>query len=196
MSPRLSFGLLCALVLLVTTGCRSTPVTKDYSRPLPEGVPALVKVPSELFPDVRSLHRYADSAIEAIDESLDYFSKPSSKTHFPYRTDDRMIEHEDQVVGLETLRVLLEDCRSGDEFEQRLYQEFDVYRSAGWDGVSGEVLFTAYYTPIFRGSLRQDSTYRYPLYRRPTDLVTDKDGTPRGRRRSDGTLAKHMDRGS
>ncbi len=42
--------------------------------------------------------------------------------------------------------------------------------STRWLRVGAErVLFTAYHTPTVRGALRSDATYRYPLYRRPSD---------------------------
>lgn len=34
------------------------------------------------------------------------------------------------------------------------------------------VLFTGYYVPTLNGALRPDARFRYPLYRRPADLVT------------------------
>jgi peptidoglycan lytic transglycosylase A len=33
----------------------------------------------------------------------------------------------------------------------------------------GRVMFTAYHTPTVRGSLQRDTTYRWPLYKRPRD---------------------------
>ncbi|MCA1665557.1 MAG: MltA domain-containing protein, partial [Myxococcales bacterium] len=42
--------------------------------------------------------------------------------------------------------------------------------SMKWMHVGADrVLFTAYHTPTVRGSLRSDSIYRYPIYRRPKD---------------------------
>ncbi|MEM9791184.1 MAG: MltA domain-containing protein, partial [Planctomycetota bacterium] len=56
--------------------------------------------------------------------------------------------------------------------EQRLEQDFDVWQTVGWDG-SGDVLFTAYHSPIFDASLTPTPRFRYPIYTRPADLVTD-----------------------
>ena len=47
---------------------------------------------------------------------------------------------------------------------------FRPYRTSGRDG--GEGLFTGYYEPQLRGSRKPDKTYRFPLYRRPPDLVS------------------------
>ena len=44
-------------------------------------------------------------------------------------------------------------------------REFDLYRA------TTPVLFTAYHEPELQGSFIRTERYRYPLYRRPTDLV-------------------------
>ncbi len=46
-----------------------------------------------------------------------------------------------------------------------LARDFAVYR------VTAPVLFTGYYEPVLNGSLVRTARYRYPLYRRPDDLV-------------------------
>ncbi len=191
---RVSLTIVTLVLCFFVVGCRQAPIKKDYSRPLPPGAPALVRVSPDLYPDIRSVHRHADQALEAVEQSLEYFDKPSSKKHFPYSTEDRSITHADQQNGLERLRTILQTARSGDEFEHLVYQSFDVYQSAGWDAQSGEVLFTAYYTPIFKGSMTKNETFKYPLYRRPNDLVTETDGTPRGRRTGSGALVPYYSR--
>ncbi len=65
-------------------------------------------------------------------------------------------------ASLEAFLMLLE---SNTELSSRLTQEFAVYR------VTTPVLFTGYYEPVLKGSLVRTERYRYPLYRRPDDLV-------------------------
>jgi membrane-bound lytic murein transglycosylase A len=65
-------------------------------------------------------------------------------------------------ASLEAFLALLE---SETELPARLTQEFAVYR------VTTPVLFTGYYEPVLNGSLVRTERYRYPLYRRPDDLV-------------------------
>ncbi len=52
---------------------------------------------------------------------------------------------------------------------EALRREFRVFRSVG--NGRGEVLFTGYYLPELRGSLRRTGRYRVPLHRAPDDLV-------------------------
>jgi membrane-bound lytic murein transglycosylase A len=51
------------------------------------------------------------------------------------------------------------------ELRPALARDFAVYR------VTASVLFTGYYEPVLAGSLVRTARYRYPLYRRPDDLV-------------------------
>ena len=65
-----------------------------------------------------------------------------------------------------------------------------------------EGLFTGYYEPLLRGSRTPDAAYRYPLYRRPPDLVSvdlgqfdpELEGRRIGGRVADGRLVPYADR--
>lgn len=189
----------CLVVLVSFCACASDPPrepeAKDYARPLPPGTPALERVTDlAQVPDLRSTFEHKETALEALDESLAYFGKPSSETWFPYQTNDRQVTHADQVRTLEQLRRALIESTSADEFHGRCLMLFDFYRSRGWDG-SGEVLYTAYCEPIFDGRKKPDAVYKYPLYGLPADLVKDSDGTPRGRRTSGGDIVPYYTRG-
>ena len=144
-------------------------------------------------PDFRQMFSKDPAVLAALDESIAYFKKPSSQKYFPYQTADSTITHEMQLDGLQTLRRIIEVSQTPDEFHGRIMGAFDVYRSVGWDG-RGVVLFTGYYTPIFDGSLSADARFRYPLYRRPADLVSDENGVPKGRRMSDGQVVSYYSR--
>ena len=186
-----------ALAGLTLGGCASTEEgpeeEKDFSRPLPEGAPALERVGRADWPDLRSAYDQRETLLMSLQESLAYFQKPSSQQWFPYETADRTVTHQDQVRTLELLHELLGKARTPDEFQGYCLLNFDMYRSVGWDG-SGEVLFTAYCEPIFEGRVNPDATYRYPLYTLPPDLVKREDGTPLGRRASDGGIEPYPTR--
>jgi membrane-bound lytic murein transglycosylase A len=51
-----------------------------------------------------------------------------------------------------------------------LRRNFRVYRAVGNDG-RGRVLFTGYFEPRLKGSLKRGNRYRYPVYARPDDLI-------------------------
>ena len=165
---------------IVLMSCSSGPVAEekaDYTKPLPEGVSALELVtdPAQ-YPDFRAMWRDKDSILVALNNSLDYFSKPSSQRFYPFED----FTHERVVTSLEKMKEILAKSSNAMEFSGYCRTSFDVYRSVGWNG-EGTVLFTAYYQPIFDGSLERSATYSHPLYRLPDDLVKADDGTPLGR---------------
>lgn len=137
---------------------------------------------STSYPDLRALFPDREGALASLEQSLAYFAKPSSRKYFPYPLGDRVIQHEEQVATLEALREILETSLTAGELAGRIQARFDIYRSVGWDNGSGDVLITAYYTPIFEGRFQPDARFRYPLYRRPDDLVTTPEGQPLGRK--------------
>ena len=160
----LSAGLLtcaapCALLM---SGCAKVripepaPVAKDYTRPLPAGMPALRKItdPARL-PDFRpAFDADREGLLAALDLSIGWFAKPSSRKFFPIQD----ITHERAAASLAAFREIWTSAHSGDELQARILARFDVYESVGCDD-EGTVLFTGYYTPIFDASLTPTAEY-------------------------------------
>jgi membrane-bound lytic murein transglycosylase A len=172
---------LALLALLLLSACRSAP---DYSRELPPGTMALRKITDPLFfPDFSPGYARRDGLVQALDQSLAYLAKASSKQYYPYLD----IPHDRVVKSLQAFKEILGKASSGAELHRAILERFDIYESVGWDG-SGIVLFTAYCEPIYDGRLEPSAEFRCPLYRLPPDLVKDRDGKCLGRRRADGSL--------
>ncbi len=151
---------------------------KDYTRQLAPGESALELVtdPAQ-YPDFRAMWADREDLLLAVDRSLAWFAKPSSSRFYPFQE----FSKERVVASLEKLKDVLAMSSSAQEFSGFIQLWFDVYRSVGWNGM-GDVLFTAYYQPIFDGDRRPGAGYTAPLYRLPEDLVKADDGTPLGRR--------------
>jgi membrane-bound lytic murein transglycosylase A len=172
-----------AACALIVSGC-SKRADKDYDRPLAPGSVALVELDPSQFPrfTVEGMERQA--FLDGIEQSLSYLEAPSSHKRYPVAG----ISHEDVVAGLVAFRDLLNSGAGDAAIDVAIRSKFRVFRSVGWDG-SGEVLFTGYYTPIFDARLRPDSRFRYPIYRRPKDLVSGPTGKIIAQqRRPDGSL--------
>jgi len=144
---------------------------------------ALEKIDVAMYPDFSRGIGDRESLLRAIDESLAYYRKPSSKRYFPYLD----VSHERAARSLEEFRRLVATGVDGSALQREIVDRFDVYRSVGCDW-EGTVLFTGYYTPIFEGSMTPDSVYRYPLYRLPEDLVKDPEGHPLGKKTDRGVV--------
>ena len=179
--------LIASLVILIfMTGCHK-PLVKQYDRQLPPGELALRKITNpDDIPDFTQASYTAPGVQKAIDNSLNYLSKPSSKMFFPYGE----ITHQQAVESLKAFKKLIASGMIGPQLNQTIREQFDVYISVGCDDM-GTVLFTGYYTPIFDGSLQQTDKFRYPLYNLPDDLVKNSQGQTMGRRMPDGQVVPY-----
>lgn len=159
---------------------------KDYDRELPPGAHALRRItdPAQL-PDLAAAFRGDRAALRrAVDRSLAYLKKPSSRRFYPVSG----IDHEQVVRGLTAFAALLDSDRGPDELAAEVRRRFAVYTTVGCDD-RGTVLFTGYYTPIFEASRRRTAEFRHPLHRLPPDHVKDPiTGATLGRRRADGSV--------
>ena len=114
-------------------------------------------------------------------------AKPSSKSFYPYGG----IKHEHAVRSLQELKKLVASGLSPQQMNAVLREKFDTYISVGCDN-QGTVLFTGYYTPIFNGSPVRTDRFQYPLYKSPTDLLKDDNGTILGQRGTRRSVSGHI----
>ena len=151
-------------------GCKGPAEVPDYARPLPPGQPALRLVTGERREAVlrEAAQQLGDPAfIEALGRSADWFRLPSAGKAFPVDG----ITYDHARASVEALQQLTSKPPGGSAF-QTLDQTFAVYESVGYNG-RGVVLFTGYFSPQFTASYTRTGRYQYPLYARPSDLVTD-----------------------
>jgi membrane-bound lytic murein transglycosylase A len=168
---------------ILSAACAVSRPIPDYGRPLPEGAPALIKLGlDERKPDLQQTWRSRAEILPALDRSIQWTRLEYAQQFFPMAG----ITHELALKSLERFRELLVTTTSASELDTRVKQDFDYYKSAGWDGKGGGVLFTGYFTPILDGRIAQEGAYRYPLYALPEDLEKDPDGTIRGQRTAGG----------
>ncbi|MEM9799790.1 MAG: MltA domain-containing protein [Planctomycetota bacterium] len=150
------------------------PAEPDYGRPLPIGADALLEVgPGEHVPDVRATWYEREEIRPALERSLDWTRTQHAAQFFPAAG----ISHERALRSLERFIELLDTTRSAEAFAQAFAAEFTVFKSAGWDGAGGGVLFTGYCTPLLRGSMVESPQYSHALHSLPADLVKADDGT-------------------
>jgi membrane-bound lytic murein transglycosylase A len=190
-------------VLTLVAGCQSEPKLTDprtdgpnYSRPLPPGAHALVRVTDpEAMPDLERAFRVSDARLlDAIEASLTFFAAPSSRNHFPFELADRQVTHDQMRGSLLAARAILLSRDAPTAKAERFLDQFDVYQSVGYDGL-GVVLFTGYYAPELPASRSRTGQFTSPLYTRPADLVTDPaTGEPLGRRTADGSTVPYYTR--
>jgi membrane-bound lytic murein transglycosylase A len=185
----LSLSLLTCII-----GCRTpaeqVAIKPPYDTPLLPGQDALRKItnPSEI-PDFTWACLDLQDLKPAVNRSLNYLSKPSSRQFFPISG----ITHNHAVDSLEAFSGLLDSALTGTALDAAIKDRFDVYMSVGCDN-HGTVLFTGYYTPILEGSFEAGERFRYPLYEQPANLVKGPNGEILGRRGADGQITPYPQR--
>lgn len=106
--------------------------------------------------------------IKAIDHSLDYLATDAAV--MAYEAYPLVGVTRDRVQqSLLRFRYLVATSHSAQQLQEAVSQEFDFYRSVGSDG-DGHVDFTGYFEPTYSASAIPTAEYRYPLYRRPSNL--------------------------
>ena len=110
-----------------------------------------------------------DSLVTAVRNSIEYLKQiPADTTmHYgPHAFTQRQVL-DSQKAFLQVLRENPDPAR----LTRKIKEDFQVYRATGGEK-STDVLFTGYFEPMYKASLTPDSVYRYPLYRKPDDLIT------------------------
>jgi membrane-bound lytic murein transglycosylase A len=144
------------LTLIITVGCARVPT------PTPEG--AFRETTAPLLSDDLALGDLTEAIvadIQALQGSPDKTMRfgPHSITHRAYA---------DALASL--LQILSSTAPEADKLsyirDNFTFMEF--YGGERW----GEVLLTSYFEPLLSGSKSRTKTLNYPLYQRPSDLVT------------------------
>jgi len=179
-----------AVLTLIGLASCVAPVVEEldpFAIELPPGELGLEPLPDgSTWPDFSIGWAHREDLALAVDFSLDYLAKPTSEEFFPYGP----ITHERMVKSLERFGELVRTSESSDTFRESLVEEFEVWMARGRSG-EGEVMFTGYCTPILKGSLEPTAVYRFPLYKKPDDLVKGKDGAILGRKTAGGGLTPY-----
>lgn len=102
-------------------------------------------------------------------QSLAYYQKLPSDTAFsigPVK-----VTTLDMAVTLQNFLLIVENTSITDEQKvKQIRKEFDFYQSVGSDGW-GKVLLTGYYEPMLSCRVNSDDVYKYPLYKKPDDII-------------------------
>jgi membrane-bound lytic murein transglycosylase A len=108
--------------------------------------------------------------LAALRESRTFVDAPSSANWYPRAN----LTREQILHSLERLEAILRAEPTDAGVNAAIQRDFRAFMSIGCDD-EGTVLFTGYYTPVFLASRTHTETYRYPLYRRPADLIPKGD---------------------
>ncbi len=106
--------------------------------------------------------------LTAIDNSLAYLRTPGAVSDYKNYSVEG-VTYRRVRQSLYRFRTLVTLSQSAAELQRAIAQEFDLYKSIGQDG-EGTVAFTGYFEPTYAASRTPNETYRYPIYKSPSDL--------------------------
>jgi membrane-bound lytic murein transglycosylase A len=159
----LPISLFLFLFLLMYTGCgifkKKPPEIKET---------ALIRIDSSAYPDFFDDMDY-DGLENCILESISYLNRVSPTLKFRFGQDIFNTPH--MIKSLEHFLNFIRTKPLKDELIQYIKKNYLIYTTVGSD-TPRQVLFTGYYEPVLEGSLKKDSTYKFPIYTRPDDLTT------------------------
>jgi membrane-bound lytic murein transglycosylase A len=195
--------LAASLALAVATtvflgGCESpakvTP-EEDIDVQLPPGEHGLRKLSREEYPELSAAFAARDDKFaRAIGMSQQWFTTGTSKANYSSEQMGPISQvvsgHEQAAASVNAFRQLMDSSTDAKAFQDAVYEQFDIWQTRGRNG-KGKAVITGYCSPEFKASAVRTETFKYPLYRRPVDLVTDTvTGDPLGRRNADGSLGQ------
>jgi len=156
-----SLILFLLLPLITSFGCYPV-LKKEVERP----EEALSRI-RFFYPKFHDDLDYASLA-QAIKSNLEYLYRLDPQYIFYYgpRKFTCLQVRESQEAFLE---LISRNPDSG-ELNEQIRRHFLVYRAAGRVG-NNKVLFTGYYEPVYEGRLEPDDTFKYPIYKKPDDLI-------------------------
>ncbi len=126
------------------------------------------QMPGEFLPIFADDLDFADLEA-AVAGSLAWYRRMPPDAVIAFGSDTYTAGH--MADSLEQFLRLIETGPTPDRLHEAILRNFHVYGFYE-DDRPREVLFTGYYEPLLRGSMKPDTTFRYPLYGRPEDLVT------------------------
>lgn len=156
-----------ALLLVLLSAASAQPPAVAVSTPT-VAAPALRLAAEADYPYFEESFKSKAGLIKAARRAIKYLETlPPGKT---LRVADRDYGPAQLVDTAKAVIELAQKAKTAAEFDAKVRETFDVFQSAGLDG-TGRVVFSSYYQPLLRASLKKTPAYPYPLYRRPKDMV-------------------------
>mgnify|MGYP001617652345 FL=1 len=153
------------LAVLLSPAAAQTAVS--VSTPAYSG-PALRLAAEEDYPRFEESFKSKAGLIKSARKAIKYLETlPATKT---IRVADRDYGPAQLIDSAKSIIDFAQKAKTSEEFDAKVREAFDVFQSAGLDGM-GRVVFSSYYQPMLKASLKKTAAYPYPLYRRPKDMV-------------------------
>jgi len=152
--------LFLTLIVLSLIACAKPPVTRPEQALEPLSWWRTVSAKDDMaFKDIAAAAR----------QSLAYYQKLPPETAFSIGS--VQVTALDMTVTIQNFLLIVENASlTNDQKTARIKKEFDFYQSVGSNG-RGKTLFTGYYEPMLTCGSNSDDVYKYPLYKKPDDII-------------------------
>ena len=124
-----------------------------------------------------------ESLAPAIDRSLHYLRQLPGEKAFVLCGEEYSVGW--LIESLLAFKGIIAEEPSAKALTAILQKEFTLCQAKG-RGSDHKIFLTGYFEPLFKASLTQTATYRYPLYRKPPDLISTPGG--KGREKKTGRM--------
>ena len=135
-----------------------------------------------------------DSLAPAIDRSVHYLRQLPQEKIFALCGEEYSVGW--LIESLLAFKQIVAENPSPQALTAILKKEFTLCQAKG-SGAGHRMFLTGYFEPLFKASLAPTATYRYPLYRKPLDLVSNpkaNGGEKETGRMEDGVLIPYFTR--
>ncbi|MCX7641235.1 MAG: MltA domain-containing protein [Elusimicrobiales bacterium] len=107
-----------------------------------------------------------ESFKRAIDLNINYLKNLNKDVNYVFA--GRKIDKNLLLSSSMKLKEIAETSKNYQDFKKLIIENFDFYELVkGTDMPT----FSSYYEPIFEASFKKDNTYKYPIYRKPDDMI-------------------------
>jgi len=159
--------LLAAALAAAQPPVASTAAAPSASTPTFAG-PALTLVADDALPRFEESFKGKAGLLKAAQKAVQYLeSLPPTRT---FKLGGRDYAPAALIDTARAIAEIARTAKTADELDARVRAGFDVFQSTGLDG-RGRVVFSSYYQPTLKASLKRSAGYAYPLYKRPPDMV-------------------------
>ena len=110
-----------------------------------------------------------ESLVQALENNQGYLNKLNPKHLFHYGP--HTFTCREVKESQEAFLNLIRENPAPAQLQEAINENFLLYRATGHDG-NHQVLFTGYFEPLYDASLTPDENFRYPLYKKPENLIT------------------------
>ena len=111
--------------------------------------------------DIASLEKAANESIKYLEKL-----KPNARMRLGKRT----VTPKEQIASVRRLVEIFKTESDPVNRARWIKREFDIIKGAG-KTKQGNVMVTGYYQPLLQGSMIEDEQFKWPIYRKPDDLV-------------------------